>query len=94
MAWKLRNADLRGVEDTADQEEKRKAKLKPAIVALSKTADTLDYLDKHLFELPLLAPPTSSKTSAPKDAAIVSSRESAASDSDSKWYYDCFSIKS
>jgi hypothetical protein len=32
---------------------KRKAKLRPAIVALYQTADKLDYLDKRLFELPL-----------------------------------------
>jgi hypothetical protein len=53
MAWKLRNADLHGI-DAADQEAKRKAKLKPAIVALYKTADKLDYLDKRLFDLPLV----------------------------------------
>jgi hypothetical protein len=56
MAWKLRNADLHGV-DTADQKAKRKAKrkakLKPAIVALYKTADTLDCLNKQLFNLHL-----------------------------------------
>ena len=51
-AWKQRNADLHGL-DTADQERKRKAKLKPAIVALYNTAASLDYLDKRLFTLPL-----------------------------------------
>ena len=54
LAWKLRNADLHGIK-AADQEAKRKAKLKPAIMALYQTAATLDYLDKRLFELPLLA---------------------------------------
>ena len=53
MAWKLRNADLHGI-DSADQEAKRNAKLKPAIVALYKTSEKLDYLDKCLFDLPLL----------------------------------------
>jgi hypothetical protein len=53
MAWKLRNADLHGI-DAADQEAKRQAKLKPAIVALYETAATLPYLDKRLFELPLI----------------------------------------
>ena len=52
LAWKLRNADLHGI-DAADQEAKRKAKLKPAIVALYKTAEKLDYLDKRLFDLTL-----------------------------------------
>ena len=50
----VRNADLHGI-DAADQEAKRKARLKPAIVALYQTAAMLDYLDKRLFELPLLA---------------------------------------
>jgi len=54
LAWKLRNADLHGI-DAADQEEKRKAKLKPAIVALYESANKLDYLDRRLFEMPLLA---------------------------------------
>jgi hypothetical protein len=47
-----RNTDLHGV-DKAGQEEKRKAKLKPAIVAVFKTAETLDYLDRRLFDLTL-----------------------------------------
>jgi hypothetical protein len=54
-AWKLCNSDLHGV-DAADQEAKRKAKLKPKLVALHKTAkNKLDHLNKRLFELPLLA---------------------------------------
>jgi hypothetical protein len=52
MAWKLRNEDLHGI-DAADKEAKRKAKLKPAIADLYKTADKLEYLDKRLFELTL-----------------------------------------
>ena len=51
-AWLLRNADLHGI-DKADQEAKRKAKLRPAIVALYQTSATLTYLDKRLFALPL-----------------------------------------
>ncbi len=51
-AWLLRNADLHGI-DKADQEAKRKAKLRPAIVALYQTSATLKYLDKRLFALPL-----------------------------------------
>jgi hypothetical protein len=54
MAWKLRYADLHGI-DATDHEAKRKAKLKPAIVDLYKTVAKLDYLDKRLFDLPLLA---------------------------------------
>jgi hypothetical protein len=53
LAWKLRNADLHAI-DKANQEPKRKAKLSPLVVALCATADTLAYLDKRLFELPLL----------------------------------------
>jgi hypothetical protein len=45
LAWKLQNADLHGV-NTADQKAKREAKLKPAIVALHKTANKPDCLDK------------------------------------------------
>jgi hypothetical protein len=44
-AWKLRNANLHRI-DKADQELKRKAKLRPAIVALC-------TLDKRIFDLPL-----------------------------------------
>ena len=55
MAWKPRNVNLHGV-DSADQEAKRKAKLKPAIIALHKTAAKLNELDKRLFHLPVLAP--------------------------------------
>jgi hypothetical protein len=51
-AWKLRNADLHGI-DQADQERKAKAKLKPAIVALYRTVAHLDYLDKRMFSRPL-----------------------------------------
>jgi hypothetical protein len=54
LAWKLRNADLHSI-DKADQEAKRKAELSPFVVALHATANTLAYLDKRLFELPLLA---------------------------------------
>jgi hypothetical protein len=50
--WKQHNADLHGL-DKADKERKRKAKLKPDITALYKTADDLDYLDKCLFSVPL-----------------------------------------
>ena len=53
MAWKVRNPDLHGI-NADDQEAKRKAKLKPAIAALYKTADKRDYLDKRIFDLPLL----------------------------------------
>jgi hypothetical protein len=53
LAWKLLNADPHGI-DKADQEAKRKAKLRPAIVALHAAADKLDYLDKRLFEITLL----------------------------------------
>jgi hypothetical protein len=52
-AWKLRNADLHGIDNKADQELKRKAKLRPAIVALHAAAAKLNYLDKHIFDLPL-----------------------------------------
>ncbi len=52
LAWKLRNADLHGI-DSADQELKAKAKLKPSIAALYHTAQHLDYLDKRIFTLPL-----------------------------------------
>jgi hypothetical protein len=52
IAWKLRNADLHGI-DKADQEAKSKAKLRPAIIALYQTSATLDYLDKRLFALDL-----------------------------------------
>jgi hypothetical protein len=48
----LRNADLHGI-DKADQELKRKAKLRPAIVALCAAAAKLNYLDKRIFDLPL-----------------------------------------
>jgi hypothetical protein len=48
----LRNDDLHGI-DKADQELKRKAKLRPAIVALCTAAAQLTYLDKHIFDLPL-----------------------------------------
>ena len=41
--------------DTANREQKRKAKLKPAIVALYKTTTKLDNLDQRLFALPLAA---------------------------------------
>jgi hypothetical protein len=51
-AWKLRNADLHGV-DSADKELKATAKLRPAIVALYDSAAHLDYMDKRMFELPL-----------------------------------------
>ena len=58
MTWKLTNVDIHGI-DAADQETERKAKLKPAIAALYKTAyktaNKLDYLNKRLFELCLLA---------------------------------------
>jgi hypothetical protein len=40
LAWKLRNADLHGI-DKADQELKHKAKLRPAIVALCTAAAKL-----------------------------------------------------
>jgi hypothetical protein len=53
LAWKPRNADLHGI-DKADQEAKRKAKLSPFVVTLCATANTLAYLIKHLFKLPLL----------------------------------------
>jgi hypothetical protein len=52
LAWKLRNADLHGVA-AADQEEKRKAKLQPNVVALCADADKLLCLDKRLFEMPI-----------------------------------------
>ena len=52
LACKLRNADLHGI-DSKDQEEKRKAKLRPAVVALCEAAAKLDCLDRRLFELPL-----------------------------------------
>jgi hypothetical protein len=52
LAWKLRNADLHGI-DKADQEAKRKANLKPLVVALYKAADSLNYLDKRLIALDL-----------------------------------------
>jgi hypothetical protein len=48
----LRNADLHGI-DKADQELKRKAKLRPAIVALHTAPAQLTYLDKRIFDLPL-----------------------------------------
>jgi hypothetical protein len=51
-AWKQRNADLHGI-DPADKEQKSKAKLRPAILALYASAAKLDYMDKRLFELPL-----------------------------------------
>ena len=54
VAWKLRKANLHGVND-ANQEAKRKAKLSPAIVALSKIAEKSDCLNKRLFDLPLFA---------------------------------------
>ena len=54
LAWKLRNIDLHGI-DAVDQEAKRKAKLKPAIVALYEAGKKLTYLDRCIFELPLLA---------------------------------------
>ena len=53
LAWKVRYADLHGIVAADNQEAKRKAKLKPPIVALYQTAATLNYLDKRLFELPL-----------------------------------------
>jgi hypothetical protein len=37
----------------SDQEEKRQAKLKPAIVSLYKITDTLDCINNCLFDLPL-----------------------------------------
>jgi hypothetical protein len=46
-AWKLRNADLHGI-DAADKEAK--AKLRPAIVALYSTAASLPFLDRRLFD--------------------------------------------
>jgi hypothetical protein len=46
---KLRNSDLHGI-DRPDQE----AKLKPAIIALCKTANLPDCLDERLFEIPIL----------------------------------------
>jgi hypothetical protein len=52
MAWTLRDADLHGI-DAADQEAKRKAKLKPDIVALCAKADKLLHLNKRLLEMPL-----------------------------------------
>jgi hypothetical protein len=52
LAWKLRNADLHGI-DTADRERKSKAKLRPQVVALYQKAASLNYLDKHLFALDL-----------------------------------------
>jgi hypothetical protein len=58
-AWKLCNADLHGI-DKADQELKRKAKLRPAIVALCAAAAQLNYLDKRIFDLPLLTKPPGS----------------------------------
>jgi hypothetical protein len=53
LAWKLRNANLHCI-DTADQEAKRKAELKLAIVALHKAADKPDCFDERLFEAPIL----------------------------------------
>ena len=53
LAWKLRNADLHGV-DSADQEAKSKAKLRPAIVVLCETGKKLNCLDRRICELPLL----------------------------------------
>jgi hypothetical protein len=52
LAWKLRNADLHGI-DTADRERKSKAKLRPQVVALYQKAASLNYLDKRLFALDL-----------------------------------------
>jgi hypothetical protein len=52
LAWKLRNADLHGI-DKADQELKRKAKLRPAIFVLCTPAAQFAYLDKRIFGLPL-----------------------------------------
>jgi hypothetical protein len=52
MAWTLRDADLHGI-DAANQEAKRKAKLKPDTIALCAKADKLMNLDKRLFEMPL-----------------------------------------
>ena len=52
LAWKLRNADLHGI-DAADQEAKRKAKLRPEIVALYESGKKLNYLDRRIFDLPL-----------------------------------------
>jgi hypothetical protein len=44
--WKQCNADLHGI-NTANQEYKQKAKLKPSFEALYSTAAYLDYLDRH-----------------------------------------------
>jgi hypothetical protein len=44
-AWTLRNADLHVI-NTTDKEMKRKARLHPTIVALYKTANKIDYMDK------------------------------------------------
>jgi hypothetical protein len=52
LAWKLRNADLHGI-DKADRERKSKAKLRPQVVALYQKAASLNYLDKRLFALTL-----------------------------------------
>jgi hypothetical protein len=65
QAWKLRNADLHAL-DAADQEQKSKANLRPAIVALYASATHLDYMDKRLFRIP------------PIDRLLVKSREQAA----------------
>jgi hypothetical protein len=55
--WKLRNhTDLH--DGSTRRIENRNAKLKPAIVALYKTAEKLDYLDTRLFTLPLVDRPT------------------------------------
>ena len=43
LAWKLRNADLHGI-DSKDQEEKRKAKLRPAVVASARPPPNLTAL--------------------------------------------------
>jgi hypothetical protein len=52
MAWTLRNADLHRI-GAADQEAKRKAKVRLDVVALCAKADKLLHLDKRLFKMPL-----------------------------------------
>jgi hypothetical protein len=47
-AWKLREADPRGI-DKADQDLKHKAKLRPNVVALCQSSAKLDHLNNRLF---------------------------------------------
>jgi hypothetical protein len=50
--WIIRNADLHG-RDNAEQEQKRKEKLRPHVIALYATVDSLLACDKPIFDTPI-----------------------------------------